>query len=155
VTIYADTNFFVALYCHGPNGDEAQRLHDLAISGAEPAYPVSLISRLEFTNALQQSVYFTRQGIPGIQISREHALVIEALFFTELARGTSLANVILPERRLERQFQDLCHRHTAKEGFRTYDILHVASALVLKRDTFWSFDQKARKLAKLEGLAVN
>jgi predicted nucleic acid-binding protein len=55
---------------------------------------------------------------------------------------------------LEQQFEELALRHTAKHGFRTYDLLHVASALVLKRDTFWSFDPKASKLAALEGLKV-
>lgn len=34
------------------------------------------------------------------------------------------------------------------------DILHVAAALVLKCQSFWSFDKKACKLAKLEGLMV-
>jgi hypothetical protein len=43
-------------------------------------------------------------------------------------------------------------RHTAKHGFRTYDLLHVSSALLLKCDTFWSFDPKANRLAGLEGL---
>ena len=39
---------------------------------------------------------------------------------------------------LERQFEDLSLRHTAKYGFRTYDLLHVSSALLLGCDTFWS-----------------
>ncbi len=52
-------------------------------------------------------------------------------------------------------FDRLSYRHTAKHGFRTYDILHVASALLLGCDTFWSFDVKALKLAKLEGLTTN
>jgi predicted nucleic acid-binding protein len=39
--------------------------------------------------------------------------------------------------------------------FRTYDLFHVASALVLRCDTFWSFDAKARKLAQFEGLTTN
>ena len=39
-------------------------------------------------------------------------------------------------------------------GFRTYDLLHVATALLLECDTFWSFDIKATRLAKLEGLRV-
>jgi predicted nucleic acid-binding protein len=34
-------------------------------------------------------------------------------------------------------------------------VIHVASALVLGCDIFWSFDAKAKKLAKLEGLKVN
>jgi hypothetical protein len=32
--------------------------------------------------------------------------------------------------------------------------LHVASALALQCDTFWSFDPKASKLARLEGMAT-
>ena len=44
----------------------------------------------------------------------------------------------------------MCHRCAAK-----YDILLVSSALVLGCDTFWSFDTKPKKLAKLEGLKVN
>ena len=55
---------------------------------------------------------------------------------------------------LERQFEELSLRYTAKYGFRTYDLLHVASALLLKCDTFWSFDPKALKLAALEGFKV-
>ena len=35
-----------------------------------------------------------------------------------------------------------------------FDLLHVASALVLACDTFWSFDPKASKLAALEGLRI-
>ena len=55
---------------------------------------------------------------------------------------------------LERQFEELSLRHTAKYGFRTYDLLHVASALIFDCDTFWSFDTKASRLAKLEGLEI-
>jgi len=54
----------------------------------------------------------------------------------------------------ERQFQELSLRHTARHGFRTYDILHFSSALLLRCDTSWSFDPKASKLAKLEGLNI-
>lgn len=48
--------------------------------------------------------------------------------------------------KLERQFEELSLRHTARHSFRTYDLLHVASALLLERDTFWTFDTKASRL---------
>ena len=48
---------------------------------------------------------------------------------------------------LERQFEELSFRHTARHGFRTYDLIHVASALLLGCDTFWTFDMKAARLA--------
>jgi predicted nucleic acid-binding protein len=62
--------------------------------------------------------------------------------------------VAIPTSEVERQFEELSLRHTARHGFRTYDLLHVASALALKCDTFWSFDSKASKPAELEGLKV-
>ena len=64
-------------------------------------------------------------------------------------RATSL---LLDE--VARQFEEIALRHAARHGFRTYDLLHVASALALKCGTFWSFDKRASKLAKLEGLAI-
>ena len=154
--VYADTNFFTALFCAGPNESEALRLDAFAEEKGAPGYPVTLICRLEFVNALQQSVYSTRHGVPGITITPQHAMTVEALFFEQLSIGKSLRHAVInSERLLERQFQDLSHRYTAKEGFRAYDILHVSSALALGCDTFWSFDAKAKTLAKLAGLAVN
>ena len=152
--IYADTNFFTALFCPGPNASAAIRLDATLDAPGGASYPITMLCRLEFVSVLQQSVFSTRQGVPGIQITREHALAVEAMFFDQLSAGKSFRHVTVSERLLERQFHDLSHRHTAREGFRTYDILHVASALVLDCDTFWSFDAKAKKLARLEGLAV-
>jgi len=153
--IYADTNFHTSLYCPGPNGAAAVRLDTLAAQSGAGPYPVTLLCRLEFMNALQQSVYASRHGVPGIRMNREHAMVVEAEFYERLAQGSLLFHAVVSEAALERQFHELVHRHTAKEGFRSYDILHVSSALVLGCDTFWSFDAKAKKLARLEGLMVN
>jgi predicted nucleic acid-binding protein len=153
--IYADTNFFTTLYCPGPRASEAAQLNEQAAESGAGAYPVTLLCRLEFVNALQQAVFATRHGVPGFHITPEHALVLEAEFYEQLSDGKLLYHATPAEHALEQQFHTLVHRHTAKDGFRTYDILHVASALVLGCDTFWSFDAKAKKLAKLEGLAVN
>ena len=153
--VYADTNFFTALYCPGPNEAEAQRLHAQWEQRGTMGYPITMIGRMEFINALQQAVFFTLQGVPGIQINREYAMAVEALYLENLAEGKTFRTAVVSERLLEQQFQNLVHRHTAKHGFRAYDILHVSTALALGCDTFWSFDDKARKLAKLEGLRVN
>ena len=153
--VYADTNFFTSLYCQGPHNAAATQLHLTAINLGLEGYPVTMLGRLEFINALQQSVYFTRHGVPGIRLTPEMALVTEATFLQDFADAQRLCEVTLADTLIEERFQTLSHRHTAKEGFRTYDLLHVASALVLGCDTFWSFDAKAKKLAKLEGLATN
>jgi len=54
---------------------------------------------------------------------------------------------------------DLCaelgRKHGPKLGVRTLDSLHVACALELKADRFWTFDDRQAKLAKAEGLKMS
>jgi predicted nucleic acid-binding protein len=50
--------------------------------------------------------------------------------------------------------EELSLRHSAKCGFRTYDVLHVAAAKELGCQTFYSYDIRCNKLASLEGLDV-
>jgi len=45
-------------------------------------------------------------------------------------------------------------RQTARFGTRALDVLHVASALVLGAEDFYTFDQSQAKLADAEGLVV-
>jgi predicted nucleic acid-binding protein len=50
---------------------------------------------------------------------------------------------------------DLARRHGPRLGVRTLDRLHVACALQLKAEQFWTFDQRQAKLAKAEGLKTS
>lgn len=50
---------------------------------------------------------------------------------------------------------DLARRHGPRLGVRTLDSLHVASALQLKAEQFWTFDERQAKLAKAEGLKIS
>lgn len=47
---------------------------------------------------------------------------------------------------------DLASQHGPRLGIRTLDSLHVASALKLKAEQFWTFDERQGKLAKAVGL---
>ncbi|MGH9609315.1 MAG: PIN domain-containing protein [Bryobacteraceae bacterium] len=49
----------------------------------------------------------------------------------------------------------LARRHAARLGSRTLDALHVASALELKAERFWTFDERQEKLARAEGLKMS
>jgi predicted nucleic acid-binding protein len=49
---------------------------------------------------------------------------------------------------------DLARRYGPKLGVRTLDSLHVACALELKAEQFWTFDERQGKLAKAEGLKI-
>jgi len=57
----------------------------------------------------------------------------------------------LPDRALD-LCADLARRYGPKLAVRTLDSLHVACALELKAERFWTFDERQAKLAKAEGL---
>jgi len=59
--------------------------------------------------------------------------------------------VALPESAFDVCAQ-LARRHGARLGLRTLDTLHVASALVLKAERFWTFDERQKRLARTVGL---
>ena len=50
--------------------------------------------------------------------------------------------------------RQIARRRTPQLGCRSLDVLHVASALVLQADTFYTFDRTQGKLATTEGLTV-
>jgi predicted nucleic acid-binding protein len=122
-----------------------------AQAALSPPLPLTWLHRLEAINAFQLHVFAGRsQG--QVRITSEQAAAAHATFQTDLAQPVFLRLVELSVAELQAQFEELALRHTASHGFRTYDLLHVASALLLKCDTFWSFDPKASRLARLEGL---
>jgi predicted nucleic acid-binding protein len=148
---YADTNFFSRLYLPLPDSDEAMRLAQTARVEASPPLPVTWLHRLETINAFQLHVFSGK--LPGqVRVTAEQAASAHASFRSDIAQPVFLRSVQLDMAELEERFEELALRYTHRHGFRTYDLLHVASALVLLCDTFWSFDPKASKLASLEGL---
>jgi predicted nucleic acid-binding protein len=150
---YADTNFFTRTYLELPESAEADRLAAEAESNETGPLPVTWLHRLEVVNAFQLHVYFAHS--PGQQyVTLEQAALAQANFQDDLTKESFLRNAVVPIGELERRFEELALRHTARHGFRTYDLLHVAFALALHCDTFWSFDPKASKLAALEGLKI-
>jgi predicted nucleic acid-binding protein len=48
--------------------------------------------------------------------------------------------------------RELARRYAARLGSRTLDTLHVAGALELKAERFWTFDERKAKLARAAGL---
>jgi predicted nucleic acid-binding protein len=50
--------------------------------------------------------------------------------------------------------RQLAGKHTPRMGTRALDVLHVASALALHADTFYTFDRNQARLAPILGLRV-
>lgn len=59
--------------------------------------------------------------------------------------------VSLPERALDRCIQ-LVQQYSVRVPMATLDTLHVASALELGAERFWTFDERQAKLARAVGL---
>jgi predicted nucleic acid-binding protein len=141
LSAYADTSFLVSLYVlDGNSARAAERIKTTSL-------PISLtlFNEVETTNAFYLRL-FRKEAAPA-QIRAAQSLFqedIENGIFE--VRALSLA--------VFDKAQRLSEKHTQRLGTRTLDVLHVASALVLKADTFFTFDVNQAKLAKAEGLMV-
>jgi predicted nucleic acid-binding protein len=151
---YGDTNFVTALYL--ATGFESEAQECLAAARVEETEPVCItdLTCLEVGNAMPFHVFNSRHGGP-LRISPEAAIASFGEFEEDLETGEVYKLSSIGWTELRAVTLQLSLRHTARHGFRCYDLIHVASALILKRDRFWSFDRQARNLARLEGLAVN
>ncbi len=149
MTTYADTNFFTYLYLEDAGSGKA----DALLQQNVPLLPITWLTRLEVINAFEQSV-LTGFGEAKSRVSAELAAACQQQFRDDLTQGVAMRLVNVSQAEVSAKFEEIALRHTARHGFRAYDILHVASALILKCQSFWSFDKKASKLAKLEGLKV-
>lgn len=97
----------------------------------------------EWTHAVEQQVF--RQAISrheADQFSRR---------FAEHRAGGLWREAPIPEHAFE-VCAELARKYASRIGVRTLDSLHVACALELKAERFWTFDQRQEKLAAAVGL---
>jgi predicted nucleic acid-binding protein len=138
LTIYADTSFFVSLYLTDRHTAEAERW-----LRSRPSLWMTSLHVAEWTHAIEQHVFCKA-------ISRSEADRLLQRFQEHRAQNL-WREAPLPDRAFE-VCAELAHRHAARLGVRTLDTLHVASALELKAEHFWTFDDRQAKLAASVGL---
>jgi predicted nucleic acid-binding protein len=100
----------------------------------------------EIFHAITQQVFYRR-------ISAAAAQDIYRQLESDRIAGV-WAETQLPESAFE-LCAELARRHGPKLGTRTLDSLHVACALELKAERFWTFDERQAKLAKAVGLKLS
>lgn len=151
---YVDANVLIHLYLDFDGSGTARDL----LTGSEGRtawpFPVTPLLRFEVINGLQRMVFESRTRGQW-RVSPEAAAAAWAEFSEHLDDGTFLQRTPLTLQDIEPEFDALAARHTARGGFRTYDVMHVASARTMRCKRFLSFDGKAKSLAKLEGLKTN
>lgn len=107
---------------------------------------VTHLTELELRNALQLRVFRK-------ETSAATARAAYADWQMDLADGL-FELCPLPEAWSQRS-HILAQKSTARLGTRTLDLIHVASAIELKADKLFSFDEKQRRLARELKLGLN
>jgi hypothetical protein len=138
---YADTSFLASLYVL----DGHSALAAARMKRAKLPLLLTPFGELELANALALRIFRK-------ELSPTHIKGAQALFAKDCEDGV-LVIKLLPSRAYTLAKQ-IARRQTPRLGTRTLDVLHVASALALDADTFYTFDVRQGKLATAEKLAV-
>ena len=154
MSLYVDANVLVRLYLQLPG--HRGIFDQISIKSARAAWPLPVtdLLRFEVTNAIHRMVFESRAGGQW-RVTSESAALGLAEFSQHEEQGVFLRRCPLALAELEPEFISMATRYTPKLGFRTYDILHVASAVVLRAERFISLDAKANELARLVGMATS
>ena len=139
MSAYADTSFLVSLYTPDANSVQAAR----QMGHSRQTVLLTPFGELELTNALELRIF--RKELTSSEVRAAHSA-----FRTDLESGVfslkPMPATVYYRAKL------IARKRTAHLGVRTLDILHVASALALRADTFYTFDRTQGKLAQAEGL---
>lgn len=142
MVICADTSFLFSLY-----GNDVHTPRALAwMKSQGDALTLTSLGEFELGNALRFAEF---RGV----IAAGEAALFWAQFEADRACGRlriqvcNLADVVDEAKRLSAT-------HTLAGGHRGFDILHVASAMIMKAECFLTFDGNQKMLAEAEGLTV-
>ena len=139
--VYADTSFLVSLYCLDVHSAKAAQ----SVGRLQPSLLLTPLTELELTNALELRVFRKEASTAEIRAARtELQKHIDDGFFVVAPMPTMVYELA----------RRMALKQTAVAGTRTLDILHVASAVLLRAEAFWTFDNRQAKVAQAEGLKL-
>jgi predicted nucleic acid-binding protein len=141
-TIYADPSALLKLYLHEPESRAIVAWR----ARLDGPVAVTLFGRVEIVNAI--GLALSREMIS--KATQQSAL---AALDDDFAQGRSVIADLLWRAAL-RGADELSRKQTPSLGCRTLDVLHVASAITLRRTHFLTFDNRQKKLARAAGLKL-
>ena len=142
VDAYPDSSFLVSFYREDNNHVAARAF----MQKWAPSLAFLPLHRVELRNALRLA---EAQGLFKMEERREAFKEIE-----QDLRDGFLVHVAIAWSDICRRADELSEKHSARNGQRAIDLLHVAAALESGAKLFLSFDQRQRGLAKAAGLQV-
>ncbi|MGH7945766.1 MAG: type II toxin-antitoxin system VapC family toxin [Opitutaceae bacterium] len=140
--IVTDTSFLFSLFGSDAHTTAAQTW----ARQAKQPIAVTTLNRYEFANAIRFAAF--RKAI-----SRSDALTSLAAFDADLQHGI-LQLTPCDLTAVVNEAERLSELRTLTGGHRSFDILHIATACVLKATTILTFDLNQRKLANAVRLSV-
>lgn len=142
MNLYADTGFLVSLQSDDDNTAAAKdwmRRHGVPMIW-------TWLHELEFRNAIRLQCF--REQITEVDVHvilEKQAMGLESGVYIQ---------TFLPMAEVSRYAEQLSATHSSTLGNRSLDILHVAQALILRTQTFLTFDKRQAELARAAGLRV-
>ena len=149
---YADSSFLLRLVtgeADSPQAIAAYRRLD------SPRLFYQPLHALEVRNAILQRAFHQRRSIASSRrrhVARERDAALARL--EHLVARRALLDVALDMDAAITRAANLSTAHTERLGARAIDLLHVASALTLESELFFTTDSRQAQLAKAEGLKV-
>lgn len=145
---FPDTSFLCAIYRKQDNSPLAAA-H--AATMKEPL-PITVLLAYEFRQSLRLQVWrHSHNPREGMPLADAQAALSQ--FEADLKNGVAVLTPCSFQDVLRRA-DELSTRHTIAGGHRSFDVLHVATALHLDAREFLTFDANQRKLAAAEKLKV-
>jgi len=140
--VYADSSFLVSCYVDDAHSVEADRRMALV---AQPIL-VTPLNQAEVAHAIHQFIF--RGKLPHAEAQRAW------LAFRRDCEADVFHEDDLPQTAWDLSIR-LAQLYGPTLGIRTLDSLHVACALELKAQRFWTFDDRQASLAEAVGLNTN
>jgi len=139
---YADSSFLVSLF----RADSCHHEASAFMKENELSLAYTPLHRIEVRNALRNAVSC------GDLKNAERNLAFRQI--EEDLKDGLLIHMPVNWTDVFRCADELSEKHSAKEGQRTIDLLHIAIAIENEAKTFLTFDKRQRGLAKSVGLKV-
>jgi predicted nucleic acid-binding protein len=134
LNVYVDSSFLVSSYVQ-----DAHKVEFLRRIAIRPAIWLTPFHKAEVANAISLHVFYRK-------LTPSSAARAWSEFQEDIRTGIWIPRE-LPSGVWDTSV-DLAHRHGPTLGVRTLDSIHVASALELRADKFWTFDERQQKLAE-------
>jgi len=138
--VYADSSFLVSLYVLDPHSTQA-----LQWMRTSPRMLITPFHQAELANAFYQCVFrSTLNEFEAARACKRFDADVQNGIFEPMRVPDSAWDTTI----------SLARRFCPALGVRTLDTLHVACALELRADRFWTFDERQIRLAQAAGLST-